>query len=194
MAKSSTHTPSASRDAYLAPPPTPFFPLARYTSLAGVHASLTLFAALFLPRTSLTELLQSFVTVGTSTPQGHHANKTAAPRSSNDRPASPLVQELSADPARTLAWLCVGALLLQFWWARWLARWAEEHRVSSLPEYAAKEERERAEAARLTRTGGSTVGREDAQKAGETAAWTGGMAAVYWGVIMLFGAPLTRCL
>ncbi|KAK7683583.1 hypothetical protein QCA50_013421 [Cerrena zonata] len=86
-------------------PPPPFFPFARYTSIVGVHTSLLTFTSLFLPRTSLTTLLR------------------ASASENEDQAPGDVLTSLTENPLRTVIWTCVGAAVLQVWWATWLQRW-----------------------------------------------------------------------
>ncbi|PSS34220.1 hypothetical protein PHLCEN_2v1730 [Hermanssonia centrifuga] len=86
------------------PTPAPFFPFARYTSIVGVHTSLLVFTALFLPRSGFSDL--------------------SSPSIARSRPRRDGMTMLTEDPLRTIAWMCVGALILQVWWASWLREWA----------------------------------------------------------------------
>lgn len=89
------------------PPEEPFFPFARYTSIVGVHTSLLLFTAFFLPRSSN----QLGFTV------------TERPMSSRDRPQHEFLEALTANPLLTVASICLGTLVLQAWWAGWVRNW-----------------------------------------------------------------------
>ncbi|KAJ7241699.1 GPI biosynthesis protein family Pig-F-domain-containing protein [Mycena haematopus] len=91
-------------------PPTPF---AEYTAVVGVHTSLLLFATLFLPRTAHLPFLT-----------GPHVDP--ARLTSRDRPQHPFLDALTLHPTATLAWLCLGAAVLQGWWAGWVRGWAIE--------------------------------------------------------------------
>lgn len=87
------------------------FPLARFASLVGVHTTLILFTALFLPRSSY---------LITSLP---------SQASSKDRPQHPFLQPITADPLLTLTWLCFGAAVVQVSWAGWLKSERDEARI-----------------------------------------------------------------
>ena len=83
-----------------------YFPFARYTSVVGVHTSLLAFTALLLPATtpSLGGVLARWdFTRGTE--------------------GRDIMQALTEDPLRTLAWICIGAVILQCWWAGWVKEW-----------------------------------------------------------------------
>lgn len=70
--------------------PAPFFPLLHFASLLGVHTTLLVFTALYLPRSSFL-----------FTPIPPQA-------SSRDRPQRPFLRPLTADPTLALIWLCLG--------------------------------------------------------------------------------------
>lgn len=93
------------------PAAVPFFPFARYTSIVGVHTSLLAFSTLLLPTTP-TALL----------------SKGLAGLQTGDRPRRAVVQVLTENPVRTVAWICAGTLLLQGWWAGWVRKWLYEQR------------------------------------------------------------------
>ncbi|KAJ7764625.1 GPI biosynthesis protein family Pig-F-domain-containing protein [Mycena maculata] len=95
------------------PPPPGFFPFARYASVVGVHTTLLAFSALFLPRSTEFEAL-SFLRPVVDSMQ----------LTSRDRPQHPFLDALTGSPVATLAWLCVGAAVLQSWWAGWVRAWA----------------------------------------------------------------------
>lgn len=96
---------SQAADAAAPIPAPPFFPFARYTSIVGVHTSLLAFTSLFLPRTSLSSLLRASAL----------ENEDQAPRD--------VLTALTKNPLLTVTWICVGASVLQVWWATWLQRW-----------------------------------------------------------------------
>lgn len=110
----------------------PFFPYARYTSLVGVHASLLAFTAIFLPRSAFADLSSPSV---------------AAARGRRE----PMVM-MTESPARTLAWLCLGTLVLQLWWASWMREWKLEASVYTMADgNGAIEEDETKKAERVLR-------------------------------------------
>ncbi|KAF5325569.1 hypothetical protein D9619_009996 [Psilocybe cf. subviscida] len=78
-----------------------------YISIVGVHTTLWLFVALYLPRTKYLN-------------ESHHERTQT---SSRDRPQHPFLQPLTADPTVTLLFICGGALILQGWWAGWTRDW-----------------------------------------------------------------------
>ncbi|KAI0943029.1 hypothetical protein AcV7_002285 [Taiwanofungus camphoratus] len=90
--------------------PVDLFPFARYCSATGVYASLLVFIALYLPRTSL-----SFFT-GSSSQSQIEVNITRGDA----------LHLLTHKPARTVVWICGGVLILQVWWANWLRVWLSE--------------------------------------------------------------------
>ena len=104
-------------------------PLFSYASTVGIHSSLLLFTALFLPRTSLVIF-----------------NDTSnfpflQPASSLDRPQPEFLEALTASPPLTLAWLCAGVFLISFSWARRVRRQAyEQHRPVDRTDFEAREE------------------------------------------------------
>lgn len=83
-------------------PPAPYFPLLRFCSLLGVHTTLLLFTALYLPRSTFL--------ISSVPPQA----------SSRDRPEHAFLRALSADATLTLTWLCLGAAFVQGSWASWI--------------------------------------------------------------------------
>ena len=86
------------------------FPFARHTSLLGVQTILLGFVALYLPRSTflLTEVPGQV--------------------SSRDRPQHPFLKPITADPLLTLGWLCLGAAVVQVWWAgKTRALWRERN-------------------------------------------------------------------
>ncbi|KAI8989070.1 GPI biosynthesis protein family Pig-F-domain-containing protein [Trametes punicea] len=93
-----------------------FFPFARYTSVVGVHTSLLAFSALLLPTTPT-----SLLTKGVSL----YPNGSAT---AEDGFRRDIVGVLTENPVRTVAWMCVGSLILQGWWASWLNTWSIELR------------------------------------------------------------------
>lgn len=91
-----------------------FFPLSRFSSLTGVHSTLLLFTAAYLPRSSF--LLSPLP------PQA----------SSRDRPQHPFLHPLTADPLLTLVWLCLGVALVQASWGSWLRNESESANLMKL--------------------------------------------------------------
>ncbi|KAJ3995388.1 GPI biosynthesis protein family Pig-F-domain-containing protein [Lentinula boryana] len=86
-----------------------FFPFARYTSVVGVNSSLMVFVGLFLPRgTVLFDAAQSGATKQVT---------------SRDRPQHPFLEPITANPVSTIAYICLGVIVLQAWWSAWLRTW-----------------------------------------------------------------------
>ncbi|KAI0342377.1 hypothetical protein BDW22DRAFT_1429219 [Trametopsis cervina] len=100
---------SQSRNAVPNDQPKPFFPYLRYTSLVGVHASLLAFTAVILPRSAFADF---------STPAQYKTQRR-----------DPMVVMTEA-PWRTVAWMCLGSLVLQWWWAGWVREWRLEASVN----------------------------------------------------------------
>ena len=104
-------------------------PLFNYAATVGIHSSLLLFTALFLPRTSLLIF-----------------NKTSnfpflQPPSSLDRPQPEFLEALTASPPLTLAWICVGVFLISFSWGGRIRNQAYEQRKTvGKTDFEAKEE------------------------------------------------------
>jgi hypothetical protein len=157
-----------------------FFPSARYTSLVGVHASLTVFAALFLPRTALSDVLPAPLLHLLPTPDSEPSTGQGQ-----------FVDALAAAPAATLAWLVVGIALLQVWWAGWLRAWGAEYQRERLGVGAAAAQDK--DEARLARTGSAgLVAPESVRRATEAGACTLVGAGALFGVLVVAGAPLDR--
>ncbi|KIP03290.1 hypothetical protein PHLGIDRAFT_246141 [Phlebiopsis gigantea 11061_1 CR5-6] len=93
--------------------PTPFFPFARYTSIVGVHTSLLAFTALILPRSAFADL--------------------SSPSAARHKPRQDAIITMTESPARTVAWMCFGCLVLQLWWAGWIREWKLEASIPPLP-------------------------------------------------------------
>jgi len=104
-------------------------PLFSYAATVGVHSSLLLFTALFLPRTSLAIF-------------GKISNfPFLQPASSLDRPQSEFLEALTASPPLTIAWLCAGTLLILFSWGGRIRRQAyEQHKPVDKTDFEAKKE------------------------------------------------------
>ena len=104
-------------------------PLFSYATTVGIHSSLLLFTALFLPRTS------SAIFNDTSN------FPFLQPASSLDRPQPEFFEALTASPPLTLAWLCAGVLLISFSWSGRIRRQAyEQHKPTDKTDFEAKEE------------------------------------------------------
>ena len=101
-----------------------------YATTVGIHSSLLLFTALFLPRTSLV------VFNGTSN------FPFRQPASSLDRPQPEFLEALTTSPPLTLAWLCAGVFLLSFSWGGRIRRQAYEQPINKTDFEAKKEEME----------------------------------------------------
>ena len=104
-------------------------PLFSYAATVGVHSSLLLFTALFLPRTSLLIF-----------------NDTSnfpflQPASSLDRPQPEFLEALTASPPLTLAWLCTGTFLISVSWGGRIRRQTyEQHKPVDKTDFEAKKE------------------------------------------------------
>jgi len=104
-------------------------PLFSYATTVGIHSSLLLFTALFLPRTSLAIF-----------------NKTSnfpflQAASSLDRPQPEFLEVLTASPSLTVAWLCAGVFLISFSWGGRIRRQAyEQHKPVDKTDFEAKKE------------------------------------------------------
>ncbi|KAF7366785.1 Phosphatidylinositol-glycan biosynthesis class F protein [Mycena sanguinolenta] len=114
MAKKSKPPPPPTEPSHSAPPP-PYFPFASYTAVVGVHTTLLIFAALFLPRTPDAYGLDFLKP---------HVDPTQL--TSQDRPQHPFLEALTRSPVATLAWVCAGAVVLQGWWGGWVREWGIE--------------------------------------------------------------------
>lgn len=104
-------------------------PLFSYATTVGVHSSLLLFTAFFLPRTSLVvfDSISNFPLL--------------QPASSLDRPQPEFLEALTASPPLTLAWLCAGAFLISFSWGGRIRRQVyEQHKPLDKTDFEAKEE------------------------------------------------------
>ncbi|KAI0649864.1 GPI biosynthesis protein family Pig-F-domain-containing protein [Trametes meyenii] len=172
-AQTVTNVPSQSRT-NSSSDATAFFPFARYTSLVGVHTSLLAFSALLLPTTST-----SLITKGVSFLPGSTAGT---------RPTRDVVQLLTEDPARTVAWICAGASILQAWWAGWVRAWSLEQRnqVKSKGNTAPDN-------SEITKQKLERRNQDDQRTAalGKAAAFTLAASVVFHVVTVLFGAPVT---
>ncbi|KAK2463340.1 hypothetical protein APHAL10511_004651 [Amanita phalloides] len=78
----------------------PFWP---YASAVAVHIVLLVFVALILPRTAVLW--------------------DPAKPTSVDKPQHPFLDALTASPASTVAWMCIGVLFVQVWWSGWVRAW-----------------------------------------------------------------------
>ena len=84
-------------------------PINSYIAVVGVHTSLWTFTALYLPRTTLTN--------------GNTEWDSSQQLSSRDRPQHPFMAALTQNPTWTLACICLGAVIVQSWWADQVRRW-----------------------------------------------------------------------
>ena len=96
---------------------TPSFPYTKYTSILGAHSLLLLFTALYVPRTSL--LIATLPAQATS----------------QDKPQHAFLHPLTADPILTLAWLCLGVVICQVWWAGWMRLWWKEYEMEQFARF-----------------------------------------------------------
>ena len=104
-------------------------PLFSYAATVGVHSSLLLFTALFLPRTSLAIFDDA------------SALPFLQPPSSLDRPQPKFLEALTASPPLTLAWLCAGVSLISFSWGGRMRRQAyEQNKPIDRTDFEAKKE------------------------------------------------------
>ncbi|KAL1733212.1 hypothetical protein EV714DRAFT_269886 [Schizophyllum commune] len=106
----------------------------RYTAQVGAHTSLLLFAALFLPRI---ELPEHGVGGGKSPRWGWVETILPPPpaQTSLDKPTHPFLVPLVVNPTWTLVWMCLGAAVLQLWWAGFMKNWWTEYTNSENDEY-----------------------------------------------------------
>jgi phosphatidylinositol glycan class F len=84
-------------------------PINSYIAVVGVHTSLWTFTALYLPRTTFANGLKN--------------TEWDQQLSSRDRPQHPFLVALTQNPTWTLTWICLGAGLVQSWWAGRVRRW-----------------------------------------------------------------------
>ncbi|KAL1948400.1 hypothetical protein VTO73DRAFT_12475 [Trametes versicolor] len=157
-------TAPAAKQPETPPAAVPFFPFARYTSIVGVHTSLLAFSTLLLPTTP-TALL----------------SKGLAGLQTGDRPRRAVVQVLTENPVRTVAWICAGTLLLQGWWAGWVRKWLYEQRSQTDGADKTKQKLERQES-----------GNQRNVDLAKSAALTLAASVALHVVVVLFGAPLTK--
>ncbi|KAF8153303.1 GPI biosynthesis protein family Pig-F-domain-containing protein [Crassisporium funariophilum] len=84
--------------------------MTKYISMVGVHTTLWAFAALYLPRTTFVgELIK--------------AGLDQTQSSSLDRPQHAFLEALTMNPVWTLGCICVGAVVLQSFWAGLMRAW-----------------------------------------------------------------------
>ncbi|KDR76870.1 hypothetical protein GALMADRAFT_155582 [Galerina marginata CBS 339.88] len=135
-----------------------------YISVVGVHTTLWSFVALYFPRAQF---------LGGLT--GSEWDKTQI--SSRDRPQHPFLEALTVNPTSTLLYICIGAVVLQSWWAGWIRDWWLRLGVRGT------EDERRTEIAFL-----------DRQKLSISLfAWAATLAAsvMVHCILVLFGAPIT---
>ncbi|KAF9452115.1 hypothetical protein P691DRAFT_661617 [Macrolepiota fuliginosa MF-IS2] len=140
------------------------FPGNSYIPVVGVHTTLLLFSGLFLPRTTF---LKDIAGVQIDPAQS----------SSLDRPQHSFLEPLTINPLSTLVYVCLGAAVLQGWWAGYMRDWW------SLSILEGSESEKRLEKA-IT----------DRQKIKAFAhAWLATLTAsiIFHGLLVLFGAPFT---
>ncbi|KAJ7584997.1 GPI biosynthesis protein family Pig-F-domain-containing protein [Mycena floridula] len=149
----------------VAPAPVPvapapvFFPFARYCSIVGVHTTLLLFTALYLPRTALLlELTQPIA------------------MTSKDRPQDPFLDALTANPLVTVLSISSGVTVLQGWWGGWIRSWSLDFRLASTAEGNKQVEKANLNAAKLRTLRDAWLN-------------TAAVAAIFTAIISLFGAP-----
>ncbi|GBE83503.1 hypothetical protein SCP_0505540 [Sparassis crispa] len=162
--------PDRPTDVRTASSPANFLPFASYTSVTGVHTSLLAFTALFLPRTSVSFLTDLYPWQSKHTPIA------------SDEPHRAL-RLLTENPTRTVAWMCVGAIVVQTWWASWLRGWMIEERTRGMAEGNAAEQtkqklqRKHWDDLRLAAFGNAIL-------------TTLVVSTIYYILLVLFGAPI----
>ncbi|CCA67396.1 probable Splicing factor 3B subunit 5 [Serendipita indica DSM 11827] len=133
-------------------------PLSKYISIAGTQAVLLLFSMLMLPRTTLT------------------FEKLPPQVSSLDRPQPAWMAPITAWPDLSVAWICVGAAIVQSYWASKAVTWIKQ---DTIKETGKQDELALRQGDRsfkdLTRAWGATL--------------LGGVA--FHALIVLLGAPMT---
>ncbi|KAI0357641.1 PIG-F-domain-containing protein [Trametes cingulata] len=150
-----------------------FFPFARYTSIVGVHTSLLAFSALLLPTTPVSLLSKGFpLTSGDA----------------GERPRRDVLEVLTENPARTVAWMCAGAFILQGWWASWVKTWSLELRGQSNGREGAPPDSAEVAKQKLERRDSGNQRITALLKAGLL---TLAASVMFHIVTVLFGAPLT---
>lgn len=85
-------------------------PINSYIAVVGVHTTLWAFTGLYLPRTTFTS--------GPDTKWN-----SSQQLSSRDRPQHSFLVALTVNPTWTLACICLGAGIVQSWWAGQVKRW-----------------------------------------------------------------------
>lgn len=125
MPSSSSRPPAQAAAALPSTLSSPQFPFARYASIVGVHTSLLAFSALLLPTTGSFKSILSHTPL--HPPFGLNAT-TSATYSKRD-----VLEVIAEHPTRTAAWICLGALVVQSWWASWLRGWSREGNAKDDP-------------------------------------------------------------
>lgn len=135
-----------------------------YIPIVGVHTTLLLFNALFLPRTTFLQDIAGL-------------RVDPAQLSSLDRPQHPFLEPLTLNPLTTIVYICLGAAVLQTWWAGYVRDWL------SLMTIKGSENEKRLEKAIVNRQKTKAF----------VVAWIVTLAAslVIHSVLILFGAPLS---
>ncbi|KAF9484298.1 hypothetical protein BDN70DRAFT_989748 [Pholiota conissans] len=135
-----------------------------YFSIVGVHTTLWVFVAFYLPRTAVLSDLAA--------PKWGEAQI-----SSRDRPQHPFLEPLTRNPTATLFYICAGAIVLQSWWGGWMREWWLQLGIQGT------EEEKRTEKATYDRQK-MTITRN---------AWIATFAAslLIHAILVLFGAPIT---
>ncbi|KAI0372354.1 PIG-F-domain-containing protein [Pilatotrama ljubarskyi] len=152
--------------------PVSFFPFARYTSIVGVHTSLLAFSALLLPTTPVSLLSKGF---------------PISSEYAEERPRRDVVELLTENPARTVAWMCAGAFILQSWWASWVNTWSWELRGQSGRKDGAPPDSAEVAKQKLERR---DSGNQRVAALVKAAALTLAASALFHCMTVLFGAPL----
>ena len=107
MAKKKGTTKVATKQPQVQPVKDDPLPLLKYASLVVTQALLLLFSIAFLPRSTLTF-------------------KDLPPQTSSlDRPQSAFMAPITAWPALSVAWMCLGTIFIQLYWGSKAAAWIE---------------------------------------------------------------------
>ncbi|XP_006455119.1 hypothetical protein AGABI2DRAFT_180310 [Agaricus bisporus var. bisporus H97] len=135
-----------------------------YIPSVGVHTTLLVFNAFFLPRTTL---LQDITRIEIDPAQ----------LSSLDHPQHPFLDPLTKSPLSTLVYICFGTAVLQSWWAGFVHNW----RASTV--VYGSDNQKRIERAMIDRQKAKAFGK----------AWLTTLAAsfVFHLSLVLFGAPFS---
>ena len=86
-------------------------PINAYITVVGVHTTLWAFTGLYIPRTTFID--------GLTNTKWDFSQQL----SSRDRPQHPFLVALTLNPTWTLASICVGAGIVQSWWAGQVRQW-----------------------------------------------------------------------